>query len=376
MRQTIVCSTGTSAAKGLCSPSLLAEKVAELGGVEAAAQVIFDRFAAVQPAGAALQTTLSAEIHSLARIGATADDRVVLLASDTPDGQACARAVEFYLNRYFDGILTEVISVAGLQVTDADQFRREGVVNFVRHCLDAVNNYGAASVILNPTGGFKALVPYIVLVGMVKHVPCRYIFEQSTTVLDLPPLPVAFDRAPFEEYQEIIERIERETSIPVRDWLHAVRHDDRSIMEPMVEQAGDQVTLSAVGILLLDEVRRPTVLVPFLSRQAWSDCLDDLCKLKECNPFRYLRHVASDRSAFDAAEHLSARQTLMRWLKPGRTTDRYLVSLEGRQMLVWRAIREDQVGTDYRSHITIDPVRDRPRYAPFTRMEFDRPNEF
>jgi putative CRISPR-associated protein (TIGR02619 family) len=374
MARTIVCSVGTSAAKGLCPPAQLTEWVAQHGGPEAAGQTIFAQFADVPPEGEHLRTTLSAEIHSLIRIGITNRDRVILLTSATSDGYACAFAVECYLQRHFPGILTDVRRVAGLQVLDGELFRREGVVNFTRHCLQAVRDFGAEHVVLNPTAGFKALVPYTVLVGMVKRVPCRYIFEQSTQLLELPPMPLAFDRAPFERYRPLIDRIERETAIPRTEWEDAVHYDDRPLLEPIVESCGPDVTLSAVGILLLDEVRTPTVLVPFLSRPAWTDCLDNLCNLKECDPFRFLRRVASDRNLFKLAEHINVGDGL-RWLKPGRTTDRYLVSVEDWRMLVWRAIREDEIGGDYARRLTIDPLRDRRRHGPFTRMEFDAPSE-
>jgi putative CRISPR-associated protein (TIGR02619 family) len=373
MPQTIVCSVGTSAGKGIGPPEKLAEWVAHQGGVGPAAEVIFARFADVPPEGEALQKTLSAEIHSLVRIGISAADRVILLASETDDGQACVGAVERYLKRYYDGMLIEVESVKGLQVTDAQLFRREGVLNFVRYCLKAVSDFGAAQVILNPTGGFKALVPYTVLVGMLKRVPCRYIFEQSTQLLDLPPLPVAFDRAPFERYRSLIERIERDTGIPRTEWEREIHHDDRRLLEPMVELSGQEVTLSAVGLLLLDEVRTPTVLVPFLSRQAWTDCLDNLCRLKECDPFRFLHRAASDRTYLNTVAMHSNVGGGLRWLKPGWTTDRYLVSVEDWRMLVWRAIREDEVGADYPTRVTINQASGRHRYEPFTRMEFDRP---
>jgi putative CRISPR-associated protein (TIGR02619 family) len=372
MAHTIVCSVGTSAAKGVCPPAQLGRWVEEQGGVEPAAAALFTRFAGVLPEGEALRDTLSAEIHSLVRIGVSAADRVILLASDTPDGQACAHALTRYLGRHYPGILTEARPVKGLQVADAELFRREGVVNFVRDCLRAVHDFSAAQVILNPTGGYKALVPYTVLVGMVKRVPCRYIFEQSTQLLTLPPLPVAFDRGPFERYRGLIERIERDTAIPAADWDREVRHDDRSLLEPLVERTGAEVTLSAVALLLLDEVRSPSALVPFLSRAAWNDCLDNLCRRQDCDPFRFLHRVAADKNQFRLAEHVNVGHGL-RWLKPGRTTDRYLVSVEDWRMLVWRAIREDEVGADYPQRVTVDPGADRPRLGPFTRMEFDRP---
>lgn len=371
MPRTVVCSVGTSAAKGICPSAQLAQWVAQRGGLQPAADAIFEQFANVPPTGEALQTILSAEIHSLVRIGVGGADRVILLASETDDGQACARAVEVYLKRHYDGILTKVEPVKGLQVKDPSLFRREGVVNFVRSCLKAISDFGAPQVILNPTGGFKALVPYTVLVGMVKRVPCQYIFEQSTQLLDLPPLPVAFDRAPFELYRNLIERIERETAIPRTEWEHEVRHDDQPLLEPMVEQSGEEVTLSAIGLLVLDEVRTPTALVPFLSRLAWTDCLDNLSRLDDCDPFRFLDRVARDQNMLKQKTHLLANGGL-RWLKPGNATDRYLVSVEDWRMLVWRAIREDEVGVDYPQRVTIDPASDRRRYEPFTRMEFAR----
>ena len=102
-----------------------------------------------------------------------------------------------------------------------------------------------------------------------------------------------------------------------------------------------EVTLSAIGLLFLDEVRTATKLVPFLSRQAWDDCWDNLRQLDDCEPFRFLTRMSSPQM-LDKHEHINAGNGL-RWLKPGRTTDRYLVSVEGWRLLVWRAIREDQV---------------------------------
>jgi len=367
--KTVVCSVGTSAAKGVCHTDQLASWVQAQGGGERAAKAMFDRFADVAPQGEALQKTLSAEIHSLVRIGIDGKDRVVLLTSDTPDGQACAYALELYLKTYFDGIAVNVVPIQGLQVYDAVRFRREGVVNFVRACLNAVHDYGAAHVVLNPTGGYKALVPYTVLVGMIKRVPCQYIFEQSTQLLTLPPLPITFDRGVFESYRHLIERIETESSIPKRDWEAAVRYEHRELMEPLVEIENDQVTLSGVGLILIDEVHTPASLVAFLSQTAWRECLDNLCKLDDCEPFVFLERAARDRRYRESKRHVNVNDGLF-WLKPGNTTDRYLVSIEGWRLLVWRAIREDQEGAAYPNQVKVNPVVDRKKLGPFTRLEF------
>jgi hypothetical protein len=142
------------------------------------------------------------------------------------------------------------------------------------------------------------------------------------------------------------------------------------MLEPLIEREGNLITLSGVGFLFLDEVRTPTQCVPFLSQRAWADCLENLARLAQCDPFRFLARVAKSREAFKQAEHVNTGNG-MRWLKPGNTTDRYLVSVEGWRMLVWRAIREDEVGNDYPTRVVVDPT-ERSRYGPFTRMEIVR----
>lgn len=371
MSKTVVCSVGTSAAKGICWPAELAAWVGEHGGPERAADVIYESFRAVEPEGNDLRDKLSAEIHSLVRIGLDDCSRVILLASATDDGRACALAVKSYLENRWGSLQVEVSPVSGLQVTDPVNFKREGAVEYCKKCLDAVRDYGRENVVLNPTGGYKALVPYTVLVGMLKRVPCRYIFEQSTVLLDLPPLPVEFQRGLFEVHRAVFDRIERETAIPKEEWEDLIPFEDRASLAALFEVTGDQVTLSGVGFLFLDEVRAPVARVAFLSTMAWEDCLKNLSRLAACDPFRFLERVARSDDAFRRAVHINVSNGL-RWLKPGRTTDRYLVSIEEWRLLVWRAVREDEVGSDYPTRIQVNPQQDRERFAPFTRMELHR----
>jgi putative CRISPR-associated protein (TIGR02619 family) len=371
MVKTVICSVGISAARTLSGVKAweLTNWVKQQPSQEDAAEKIFDTFRDILPEGASLKNDLSAEIHSLVRIGITKEDRIILLASSTDDGYCCALAVKKYLKHHWNDIEVKVEKVKGLQVSDAELFRTTGVVEFVRHIIREVNSYGASNIILNPTGGYKALVPYTVLLGMLKGVKCDYIFEQSTTVLELPPLPVEFKRSQFEAYKDLLEKIERETAIPQAEWENSVPYADRAAFEPLTEFSKEGVTLSGVGFLFLEEMRKPSVLVPFLSQKAIRDCFDNLAQLQQCDPFAFLLKAASSKDSFQQYEHINVGNGL-RWLKPGRTTDRYLVSVEGWRMLVWRAIREDQEGAQYARNINVNPATDRRSYGPFMRMEF------
>ncbi|MBE9055639.1 putative CRISPR-associated protein [Sphaerospermopsis sp. LEGE 08334] len=376
MVKTIICSVGTSAAKALgLKPKDLTDWVKKQNSVEDAAEQVFSTFREITPEGENLKNTLSAEIHSLVRIGITDHDRIILLASSTDDGYCCALAVEKYLKHHWNGIEAKAEQITGLQVVDAALFRKEGVVNFVKRILKEVDQYDSTNIILNPTGGYKALVPYTVLLGMLKGIKCDYIFEQSTTLLELPPLPVEFKRSQFEIYKDLFEKIERETEISQTEWEQRVHYTERQLLEPLVEFSNNQVTISAVGFLFLEEMRKPSVLVPFLSQKAIRDCFDNLAQLDDCDPFRFLLRAAASKDAFSQYEHINLGNGL-RWLKPGRTTDRYLVSVEGWRLLVWRAIREDQEGSDYASKVKVNPDSERRAYSPFMRVDSDSYYEF
>jgi hypothetical protein len=371
MVKTIICSVGTSAAKTLgLKPKDLTNWVNKQDSVEDAAEQVFFTFRKIIPEGENLKNDLSAEIHSLVRIGITNEDRVILLASSTDDGYCCALAVEKYLKHHWTGIYAKAEQIPGLQVVDAELFRKEGVVNFVKRILKEVDSYDASNIILNPTGGYKALVPYTVLLGMVKGMKCDYIFEQSTTLLELPPLPVEFKRSQFETYKDLFEKIERETEISQAEWEARVPYTERNILESLVEFSNNHVTISAVGFLFLEEMRKPSVLVPFLSQKAIRDCFENLAQLDDCDPFRYLSRVASSIETFKSAIHIPVANKLY-WLKPGNTTDRYLVSVEGWRLLVWRAIREDQEGSDYASKVKVNADSERRAYSPFMRVDSD-----
>jgi putative CRISPR-associated protein (TIGR02619 family) len=373
-----LCTAGTSAAKNLRDdsgrPLLNGEWVGEQGGVEVAAGHILRSFAGFSmDDDTALQRRLSAEIHSLARMGVTADDRVILFSSETGVGEACAQAVKLYLEDQRPGLDCRVEVVPGLQVEDARDFRTRGVMEFTRRVLRWIADYGAEQCVLNPTGGFKSLVPYAVLIGMLKGVAARYIFEQSTALIDLPRLPVEFAAGRLAPWLQLIDRVERESYLPVPEFEAAVPYEERAALDPLFEREGDAITLSPIGLLILEEIRMPRALVPFVSRRAIDD-LGHLESTEGCKPLDFLNRVARSREQLERASHDRLSHGLC-WLKPGEhTRDRYLVSVEGWRLLVWRMVDHDEYDDlqqqNRRGDLGARFVADRrSRYEPFFRMD-------
>ena len=47
--------------------------------------------------------------------------------------------------------------------------------------------------ILNPTGGYKGVIPFVTVLGMLYGKRSVYIFEHAEQLINLPPLPFSFD---------------------------------------------------------------------------------------------------------------------------------------------------------------------------------------
>src|SRR6266700_1922460 len=102
----------------------------------------------------------SAEANSLLQI-AQPDDHIVLLHTDTPEARKCAEL----LGDLFDKLIYEVEKAQ----------RKEH------------------EVVINATAGFKAQVVYSTMIGMLYHVPVKYIYEKFQRIVPFNPMALDWD---------------------------------------------------------------------------------------------------------------------------------------------------------------------------------------
>ncbi len=89
--------------------------------------------------------------------------------------------------------------IPGLQIKDKKAFQNNGLVELLNRFYSiAGNNY--ANTILNITGGFKALIPYLTILAQVNQVKIQYIFEDTDTLIEIPFLPLKIDDELFERW--------------------------------------------------------------------------------------------------------------------------------------------------------------------------------
>ena len=122
------------------------------------------------------------------------DFEIYLIATDTLLSYIVAEAIKnFYQDNenitvYFD---REKDIIKDLRVDKLDIFTK-GVDNLINKILN-ITNGKFDNTILNITGGYKAIIPYLTIIGQISNSKIVYIFENSDALIELPKLPIGFD---------------------------------------------------------------------------------------------------------------------------------------------------------------------------------------
>ena len=133
----------------------------------------------------------SAELASCVSANMEADDSVLLIVTDTADGMCCARALKRVLLKKLPVKAVSIEAVIGLQVHDAQLFLEQGVVNYGQVVEDFAQSNSDKEMILNITGGFKALIPYATIQAATRGWKMIYIYQYSDQLIEIPPLPIS-----------------------------------------------------------------------------------------------------------------------------------------------------------------------------------------
>jgi len=192
---------------------------------------------------------ISAEINSLKAMEQnnllSKDDEVVLILTETWDGYLCGKILEEY---YIDlKLYCETIIVPGLQVFDAKRFRTEGMPNYVK----IIANYWLEKkdIIINATGGFKALIPYAILLSNILKIKVIYLFENSTELIIFPPLNINWDLSVWDKHSDILKEI-YENRITLDDIREKLSEEDYIKFLPLIDiNENNIISLSTLGIL-------------------------------------------------------------------------------------------------------------------------------
>jgi putative CRISPR-associated protein (TIGR02619 family) len=202
----------------------------------------------------------SAEIHSLDRLDCGELDEIILLTSDTAEGRACLEVLQETLKTIFEPLKVVSHRVRGLQARNGTMMKKEGIPNLLSLILpyvqDPQRRYGT-DLILNPTGGFKGVVPFMTVVGMLYNVRVVYLFEFSEDLINLPPLPVTLDLELFERARHALQWAESQAVFTPKQFYSRIdgfEATEEYLFAGFLESDGsDLSTLSPIATALLEE---------------------------------------------------------------------------------------------------------------------------
>ena len=160
--------------------------------------------------------TYSAELKSLEKLKSMFKEEInlYLFCSDTALGKVVG---DFYkktipklskLTERLSGVyLKDCKIIEDLQVWNSEKFKK-GMVNLVKEMLAIFEITGRGEdLILNITGGFKAIIPYLTVFGQINGCHTYYIFEDTDNLIHIPPLPIDVSEKLFEKYWEEFEKV-------------------------------------------------------------------------------------------------------------------------------------------------------------------------
>ncbi|MCX7942871.1 MAG: putative CRISPR-associated protein, partial [Dictyoglomaceae bacterium] len=155
---------------------------------------------------------ISAEIKSLMKLKEELKEEFenYFLCSDTILSNLAGDLIKEFLEEYLwnPKIITKTIE--GLQVWDKKEFSKKGLSNLISEIYNIANGFWG-NVVLNITGGYKAITPYLTILAQINNCPLYYIFENTDTLIKIPNIPFStkwFDWDKLEEYKEWFQKLE------------------------------------------------------------------------------------------------------------------------------------------------------------------------
>lgn len=108
--------------------------------------------------------------------------------------------------------------IKGLQVIDKEAFEKEGLVNLFSS-LKCIYEKANKPLAFNITGGYKAIIPYMIIFSQVYEVPAYYMFEHTKTLLTIPQLPIDLDVWTLDENFTALKEVhrKRDNNLPTVD---------------------------------------------------------------------------------------------------------------------------------------------------------------
>ena len=210
----------------------------------------------------------SAEIKSLINISKNQKFQnhyleVIPIATDTILAPMCAEVLKVLIeeNISIEVNYSEQYIIEDLQVSVYKRYKK-GLINL----LNKLNSFSNEELILNITGGFKGVIPYMTIYGQVNNIPLYYIFEFTSSLIEIPQVPLTIDYNIFERKWKTFYKVDIE-EIVAKDTLNFKFLKE---YENLLDIADDIVSLNPLGKILWDRYKKD-LFIFYTTDEVWQE---------------------------------------------------------------------------------------------------------
>ena len=185
--------------------------------------------------------------------------RIILLVSDTEEGQAIGTILKQYFTSPGGAIAFEtadMIPVTGLQDEQPLVFQREGLTCLVRLMGEELRKWGPQNLAINATGGYKAQIALAVAFGQATRCPVFYKHERFDQIIRFPRIPFTMDLSMVANHLKVWADLAEPDAVfdaAALDEKLGPAPDLREAILPMLDSVTDEGTvyysLSALGMV-------------------------------------------------------------------------------------------------------------------------------
>jgi len=199
-----------------------------------------------------------AELTSIMKLQEKYEDiEVYLIATDTIESVlVCEVLEEVLIEKNIKVIFNDKNIIQKLQVMNYIKFK-EGLLYLIQKLYE-ISEYYYENIVLNITGGYKAIIPYLTIFGQVNNIPLYYIFENSNELINIPQAPISIDWSIFQKYKNILDSL---SDMPEIDTWEAYKRENNlesdfpDIVEFITIDNKQHVALNAIGEIFYEKFK-------------------------------------------------------------------------------------------------------------------------
>lgn len=181
-----------------------------------------------------------------------------LIVSDTKDGRLAGEIIKEILVENLSLASIEILEIEGLNSEKQYEFAKKGLRNLAKEICYLIRKkkLHEGNTHIFPLGGFKAQIFIVGLLAQIYKIKSYYMFEGFNEIIELPPLPISFDRQFFVNNFEFFIKLKM-NGLVERNEIETLLKKDIRLKNLITEEKIDNikyVSLSALGEILYEKL--------------------------------------------------------------------------------------------------------------------------